>query len=207
MPSPRTTYPLPHYNRLCLLNNLIDHPQIEIGDFTYYDDFETVENFEKNVRYLFNFVGDKLIIGKYCQIASGVTFLMNGANHLTESVSTFPFAIFGGAWAGAMEGKSYPTRGNTVIGNDVWIGYDATILAGVTVGDGAIIGAKAVVTRDVPPYTIVGGNPAQEIRRRFAAEEIERLLELRWWDWPVERIARELGWLTGNDPSLTSPAL
>lgn len=199
--SPLTTFPLPNYDRLCLLKNIVKSPQIEVGDFTYYDDFETVENFEQNVRYLFDFVGDKLIIGKFCQIASGVTFIMNGANHLTDAVSTFPFAIFGDDWAGAMAGKSYPSRGDTTVGNDVWIGYEATIMAGVTIGDGAIIGAKSVVTRDVPPYTIVGGNPAREIRKRFTDEEIEHLLAVRWWDWPVERITEKLGVLTGNTPT------
>lgn len=197
--SPLTTFPLPHYDRLCFLKNVVDHPQIEIGDYTYYDDFATVENFEKNVRYLFDFIGDKLIIGKFCQIASDVTFIMNGANHLTDAVSTYPFAIFGEEWSGAMDGKTYPARGNTVIGNDVWIGFGATIMAGVTVGDGAIIATKSVVTKDVPPYTIVGGNPAREIRKRFSESEINRLLELRWWDWPVERITDNMAALTGNN--------
>lgn len=197
--SPLTTFPLAHYDRLCFLKNVVKNPQIEVGDYTYYDDFETVDNFEKNVRYLFDFIGDKLIIGKFCQIASDVTFIMNGANHLTNAVSTYPFAIFGEDWSGAMEGKTYPSRGNTIIGNDVWVGYGATIMAGVTVGDGAIIATKSVVTKDVPPYTIVGGNPAREIRQRFSAAEIERLLELRWWDWPVERITKNLVPLTGND--------
>lgn len=197
--SPRTAYPLLHYDRLCFLNNVVDHPQIEIGDYTYYDDFETVDNFVRNVRYLFDFIGDKLIIGRFCQIASGVIFIMNGANHLTDAVSTYPFAIFGDDWAHAMDGKTYPSRGNTVIGNDVWIGYGATIMAGVTVGDGAIIATKSVVTRDVAPYTIIGGNPAREIRKRFAPEEIERLLQLKWWDWPVEKITAYLELLTGTD--------
>jgi virginiamycin A acetyltransferase len=196
--SPNVAYPLPGYDRLCFLKNVIKNPQIEVGDYTYYDDFETVENFEKNVKYLFDFIGDKLIIGKFCQIASDVTFIMNGANHLTDAVSTFPFAIFGHGWENAMEGKSYPSRGNTIIGNDVWIGYGATIMAGVTIGDGAIIATKSVITKDVPPYTIVGGNPAREIRKRFSEEEIDRLLELRWWDWPVEKITENLGMLTGK---------
>lgn len=196
--SPNVAYPLSGYDRLCFLKNVIKNPQIEVGDYTYYDDFETVENFEKNVKYLFDFIGDKLIIGKFCQIASDVTFIMNGANHLTDAVSTFPFAIFGHGWENAMEGKSYPSRGNTIIGNDVWIGYGATIMAGVTIGDGAIIATKSVITKDVPPYTIVGGNPAREIRKRFSEEEIDRLLELCWWDWPVEKITENLGMLTGK---------
>tara|TARA_B100001115_G_C15845542_1_gene425777 strand:+ start:4141 stop:4761 length:621 start_codon:yes stop_codon:yes gene_type:complete len=195
-PDPRQKFPLAHYDRLCFLNNVITNPNIIVGDFTYYDDFEDVHNFEKNVKYHFDFIGDKLIIGKFCQIASGVTFIMNGANHLQDSVSTYPFAIMGGEWAGAMEGKTYPYKGDTVIGNDVWIGFDVTLMPGVKIGDGAIIGSKSVVTKDVAPYSIVGGNPAKEIRKRFEASQIEYLLELQWWDWPLEKITENLEMLT-----------
>lgn len=135
-PDKNQIFPLPHYDRLCFLKNIVKNLNIIVGDYTYYDDFEDVHNFEKNVKYHFDFVGDKLIIGKFCQIASGVTFIMNGANHLQNSVSTFPFAIFGEDWKDAMEGKSYPTKGDTEIGNDVWIGFDATIMPGVKIGDG-----------------------------------------------------------------------
>ncbi|TAE65536.1 MAG: antibiotic acetyltransferase, partial [Bacteroidetes bacterium] len=137
-PNPSTVYPLANYNRLCFLKNIIQNPNIIVGDFTYYDDFEHVHNFEKNVKYHFDFINDKLIIGKYCMIASDVTFIMNGANHLTDAVSTYPFAIFGEGWQNAMDGKNYPNKGDIVIGNDVWIGYKATIMAGVNIGDGAI---------------------------------------------------------------------
>lgn len=198
-PDKNQTFPLPHYDRLCFLKNIIKNPNIIVGDYTYYDDFEDVHNFEKNIKYHFDFVGDKLIIGKFCQIASGVTFIMNGANHLQDSVSTFPFAIFGEDWKDAMEGKSYPTKGDTEIGNDVWIGFDATIMPGVKIGDGAIIGSKSVVTKDVEPYSIVGGNPAKLIRKRFSEEKIEELLEMKWWDWPVDEITANLGKLTGNE--------
>jgi virginiamycin A acetyltransferase len=198
--SPLTTFPLAHYDRLCFLKNVVKNPQIEVGDFTYYDDFVTVANFEKNVRYLFDFTGDRLIIGKFCQIASDVTFIMNGANHLTDSVSTYPFAIFGNGWEHAMEGKAYPFKGDTRIGNDVWIGYGATIMAGVTVGDGAIIATKSVVTKDVAPYAILGGNPAREIRLRFSEAQIEHLLSVRWWDWPAEKITEHLDALTSGVP-------
>ena len=201
IPDKNTCFPLPQYDRLCFLKNMIDHPQIEVGDYTYYDDFEDVKNFQKNVKYLFDFVGDKLIIGKFCMIASDVTFIMNGANHLSRSFTSYPFAIFGRDWSSAMEGKTYPDKGNTIIGNDVWIGYDATILAGVKVGDGAIIAAKSVVSRDVAPYSIVGGNPAREIRKRFSDEKIKDLLEIRWWDWPIEKITRHVQDLTGDDIS------
>jgi virginiamycin A acetyltransferase len=199
-PDPHTVFPLANYDRLCFLKNIITHPNIIVGDFTYYDDFDTVENFQRNVRYHFDFVGDKLIIGKFCMIASDVTFIMNGANHLTDAVSTYPFAIFGHGWEKAMEGRHYPVKGDTVIGNDVWIGYKATIMSGVTIGDGAIIAAHAVVTKDVAPYAIVGGNPAAEIRKRFPEEKIQRLLEVKWWDWPIDKITAHVHLLTGNDP-------
>ena len=199
-PDPHTLFPLRDVDRLCFLKNLVKNPQIVVGDYTYYDDFERVEHFEENVRYLFDFTGDQLIIGKFCMIASGVEFILNGANHLTEGVSAYPFAIFGQGWEGAMEGKQYPSKGNIVIGNDVWIGYKAVILAGVTIGDGAIVGSHAVVTKDVEPYSIVGGNPAREIRKRFPAAQIDLLLQLRWWDWPAEKITENLHLLTNNDP-------
>lgn len=198
-PNPSTLFPLPNYNRLCFLKNIITNPNIEVGDYTYYDDFEDVHNFEKNVRYHFDFIGDKLRIGKFCSIASGVEFIMNGGNHLSDALSAYPFAIFGQGWEHAMEGRTYPNRGDITVGNDVWIGYRAVIMAGVNIGDGAIVGACSVVTKDVPPYTIVGGNPAREIRRRFSDAEIERLLQLRWWDWPIEQITERVQWLTGRD--------
>ena len=192
-------FPLPHYDRLCFLKNIIKNPNIIVGDYTYYDDFESVENFEKNVKYHFDFVGDQLIIGKFCMIASGVTFIMNGANHLSRSVSSYPFAIFGKDWANAMDGKTYPTKGNTEIGNDVWLGYNATIMPGVKIGDGAIVASNATVTGDVAPYTIVGGNPAKVIRKRFSDNQIEQLLALKWWDWDIDRITANVEKLTSGD--------
>lgn len=198
-PDANEKFPLPNYNRLCFLKNIITNPNIIVGDYTYYDDFEDVRNFEKNVKYHFDFIGDKLIIGKFCMIASGVTFIMNGANHLTEAVSTYPFAIFGHGWAEAMDGKTYPTKGDTVIGNDVWIGYNAVIMPGVQIGDGAVIASNSTVTKDVAPYTIVGGNPAKEIRRRFSEKEIEQLLELQWWNWDLEKITQNVAHLTGEN--------
>lgn len=201
-PDKNTPFPLPNYDRLCFLKNIVKNPNIIVGDYTYYDDFENVQNFEKNVKYHFDFVGDQLIIGKFCMIASGVTFIMNGANHLSRSISSYPFAIFGHAWADAMEGKSYPSKGDTVVGNDVWIGFDATIMPGVQIGDGAIIASKAVVTKDVAPYSIVGGNPAELIRKRFPAEEIDQLLALKWWDWEIDRITSQVQNLTANKLSV-----
>jgi virginiamycin A acetyltransferase len=199
VPDKNTPFPLPGYERLCFLKNIITNPNIIVGDYTYYDDFEDVHNFEKNVKYHFDFIGDKLIIGKFCMIASDVTFIMNGANHLTEAITSYPFAIFGGDWKDAMEGKKYPAKGDTIIGNDVWIGYKATIMPGVNIGDGAIIASQATVTRDVEPYSIVGGNPARLIKKRFSQEDIKRLLKLKWWDWEVEKISKHVQHLTGRN--------
>ena len=191
-------FPLPHYDRLCFLKNIITNPNIIVGDYTYYDDFEDVHNFEKNVKYHFDFIGDKLIIGKFCMIASDVTFIMNGANHLTDAISTYPFAIFGHGWQHAMEGKTYPSKGDTIVGNDVWIGHKVTIMPGVQIGDGAIIATRSVVTKDVAPYSVVGGNPSKELKKRFSEEQIVKLLDIKWWDWEIDRITRNVEQLTGN---------
>lgn len=198
-PDKNKKFPLENYDRLCFLKNVVKNPNILVGDYTYYDDFENVENFEKNVKYLFDFVGDKLIIGKFCMIASDVKFIMNGANHLTDSLSTYPFAIFGNGWENAMEGKSYPKKGNINIGNDVWIGYNATIMAGVTIGDGAIIATNSTVIKDVEPYSIVGGNPAKEIKKRFSKEVITKLLKLQWWNWDIKKITKHVQNLTDTE--------
>jgi virginiamycin A acetyltransferase len=198
-PDKNSKFPLANYNRLCFLKNIVKNPNIIIGDYTYYDDFENVENFEKNVKYHFDFVGDKLIIRKFCMIASDVKFIMNGANHLTDSMSTYPFPIFGNGWEHAMEGKTYPQKGDINIGNDVWIGYNATIMAGVTIGDGAIIATNSTVIKDVEPYSIVGGNPAKEIKKRFSEDIISKLLELKWWNWNIEKITKNIQSLTNNN--------
>lgn len=198
-PDKHTRYPLAHYDRLCFLKNVVKNPNIIVGDYTYYDDFESVDNFERNVRYHFDFIDDKLFIGKFCQIASDVQFIMNGGNHLTEALTAYPFAIFGNGWEHAMEGKEYPYKGDLVIGNDVWIGYRTTIMAGISVGDGAIIATNSTVTKDVPPYAIVGGNPAKVLKFRFPKTTIDRLLQLRWWDWEIEKITQHLSLLTSMD--------
>ena len=192
-------FPLDNYDRLCFLKNVVKNPNIIVGDYTYYDDFENVENFEKNVKYHFDFVGDKLKIGKFCMIASDVKFIMNGANHLTSALTTYPFAIFGNGWKHAMNNKSYPQKGDINIGNDVWIGYNATIMAGVTIGDGAIIAANSTVIKNVEPYSIVGGNPAKEIKKRFSEETISKLLELKWWNWDIEKITKNIQNLTDSE--------
>ena len=197
-PDPSIMYPLKNYQRLCFLKNIVKNPNIIVGDFTYYDDLENPHNFEKNVLYHFDFIGDKLIIGKFCAIASDVKFIMNGANHPLNHFTTYPFAIFGHAWENTMsvEGTS---KGNTVVGNDVWLGYNALIMPGINIGDGAIIATNAVVTKDVEPYTIVGGNPAKLIRKRFSDEVINILLELKGWDWTIEKITNNIPILCSNN--------
>lgn len=199
IPNKDIKFPLENYDKLCFLKNIITNPNIIVGDYTYYDDFENVNNFEKNVKYHFDFIGDKLIIGKFCMIASDVKFIMNGANHLTKSISSFPFAIFGQDWKNAMEGKAYPTKGNTEIGNDVWIGFNSTIMPGIKIGDGAIIATNSTVTKNVEPYAIVGGNPAKEIKKRFTKEKIETLLEIKWWNWEIEKITENIQTLTSEN--------
>ncbi|MDJ0843823.1 CatB-related O-acetyltransferase [Crocosphaera sp.] len=197
-PDPNNPYPLQDYDRLCFLKNIIQNPKIIVGDFTYYDDLENPYNFEKNVLYHFDFIGDKLIIGKFCAIASDVKFIMNGGNHPLNYFTTYPFSIFGHAWANTMsvEGNS---KGDTIIGNDVWLGYHALIMPGVHIGDGAIIATNSVVTKNVEPYAIVGGNPAKLIRKRFTDEVINVLLELQWWNWSIEKITKNISILCSNN--------
>lgn len=197
-PNPNTVYPINGITRTVYLKNIINNPQIIVGDYTYYDDPDDVYNFENNVLYLFEFIGDKLILGKFCQIATGVRFIMNGANHAMSGISTYTFKVFGGDWK-EKDPMNVVSRGDTIIGNDVWIGNSATIMQGVEVGDGVIIGSNSTVTKSVAPYTIVGGNPAREIRRRFNEETIEFLLKLKWWDWSVEKITEHLDLITSGN--------
>lgn len=196
-PNPDELYPIKGVKRTVFLKTIIKNPQIVVGDFTYYDDPDDVENFEKNVLYLFDFIGDRLVIGKFCQIATGVRFIMNGANHPMHGVSTYPFKVLGGQWTEAS--LDITNKGDTVIGNDVWIGNGATIMQGINIGDGAIIAANSVVTKDVSPYTIVGGNPHREIRTRYDQETIQFLVDLKWWDWDVAKITKYLHFLTDGD--------
>lgn len=200
-PDKNNPFPIANYDRLCYLKNIIKGPNIEVGDYTYYDDFDSVENFEKNVKYHFEFNEDKLIIGNFCMIASGVEFIMNGANHLTQAISTYPFSVFHPEWAKGMEGKPYPKKGDTIIGNDVWIGYKATIMSGIKIGNGSIIASKSLVVKDVPPYTIVGGNPGKELKKRFSESDIERLERLAWWNWDLDKITANVDHLTSLDIS------
>jgi len=198
-PDPSHVFPMPGIRSLCFLKNVITNPNIVVGDYTYYDDFENPLAFEKHVLYHFDFVGDKLIIGKFCTIASGVTFIMNGANHNVEAFSTYPFGAFGSGWEAGLAGLSGASKGDTVIGNDIWIGYDATIMPGVNIGDGSIIASCSVVTKDVPAYSIVGGNPAKLIRRRFDVEVQAILERLAWWNWDLQKITDAIPVLCSNN--------
>lgn len=197
-PDPNQRYPIPEIQRIVFIKNFIQDPKLVAGDFSYFDNEENFDSFERAVLYHYPFSKDCLVIGKFCAIGSGVRFLMNGANHVISGLSTFPFPILGGGWERHME-ADWPYKGDTVIGNDVWLGYRAVIMPGVKIGDGAIVSAMSVVTKDVPPYTIVGGNPAQVIRPRFDPERTRRLLELQWWDWPVEKITRAIPFLMAGD--------
>ena len=189
-------YPRTGDTQTIYLRDAIDGPNVEVGEYTIYNDFvHDPRDFEcNNVLYHYPVNGDRLKIGKFCSIACGAKFLFNSANHALGSLSTYTFPIFYEEWG--LDRRSvadaWDNKGDIVVGNDVWIGYEAVILSGVTVGDGAVIGARAVVTKDVPPYTIMGGVPARPIRRRFDEATVETLLRLRWWDWPKEKIARNL---------------
>lgn len=194
-PNPNTIFPLPNINTLTFVKPTIKNPNIVVGDFTYFADTD----FEKHVTHHYDFIGDKLIIGKFCQIGAGVEFVMNGANHQMNAVSTYPFYIFGSWDQSAPSKEDLPFKGDTVVGNDVWIGQNSTILPGVHIGDGAIIGLNSVVTRDVPPYTIVAGNPAKTVRKRFDDELIDLLLKLKWWDKSIEEINALIPLLSCSD--------
>jgi len=192
-------YPRTGDQQTVYLNAVIKDPQIEVGDYTIYNDFIADPLlFEKNnVLYHYPIHREKLIIGKFCSIACGTKFLFNCANHTLKSLSTYTFPLFYEEWE--LEKSNITTawdnKGDIVIGNDVWIGYEAVIMAGVHIGDGAIIAARAVVTKDVPPYTIVGGTPAKEIRKRFDTEVIQQLLKLKWWDWSTNKIRQCLPYI------------
>ena len=197
---PQDKHPMKGFPQICFIKNTVSNPNVIIGDYTYYDDPEDSENFERNVLYHFSFVGDKLVIGKFCAIARGVKFIMNGANHRMGGFSTYPFEIFGNGWEKVTPQQEEVTyKGDTVIGNDVWIGNGTVIMPGVQVGDGAIIAAQSVVVKDVAPYSIVGGNPAKPIRQRFADEVVEALLDIAWWNWDIDKITRNLDKIIGAD--------
>ena len=196
-------YPRPQGHSTVYLQNVVTDPSISVGDYTIYDDFvNDPRDFQRNnVLYHYPINQERLIIGKFCSIACGAKFLFNSANHTRRSLSTYIFPVLFEEWGldVARIPEAWDNKGDIVVGSDVWIGYEAVILAGVTIGDGAIVAARAVVTQDVPPYTIVGGVPARPIRKRFSDQEIERLLTLRWWDWPAEKIAANLDAIQSSD--------
>ncbi len=199
-PNPQNPHPMDGFPQVCFIKNTVRTPNIVIGDYTYYDDPENSEDFARNVLYHYPFIGDKLIIGKFCAIARGVKFIMNGANHKISGISTYPFQIFGNGWEKVMpEMSDLPYKGDTVIENDVWLGYDSLVMPGVRIGNGAVIAARSVVVKDVPAYAVVGGNPATLIRYRFPPESINVLEQIAWWDWPIERITKHLDLITSGD--------
>lgn len=199
-PNPANKHPMEGFPRVCFIKNTVSNPNILIGDYTYYDDPEDSEDFERHVLYHFPFIGDRLIIGKFCALARGVKFIMNGANHKLAGLSTYPFAIFGNAWERVTpQPGDLPYKGDTVIGNDVWIGYDALIMPGVKVGNGAIIAARAVLVNEVPAYAIVGGNPARPIKQRFPPKTVAALESIAWWNWPIEKITKHLHLIVSGD--------
>lgn len=201
--SEKQIYPRANDRETVYLKHVITNPNIIVGDFTMYNDFvRDPRDFEKNnVLYHFPINRDRLIMGKFCSIACGAKFLFTSANHTQKSLSTYPFPIFFDEWDLDVKDitSAWDRKGDIIIGNDVWIGYEAVIMSGVTIGDGAIIGARSVVTKDIPPYTIVGGVPARQIRRRFSEETIAALLELKWWNWPREKIARKIEAIKNGD--------
>lgn len=206
IPTPNELFPN-EYGTSCFIKNAVTAPNIQIGDYTYYDDSHDPAGFERN-NVLFNYpeFGDRLIIGKFCSIGSGTKFIMGPANHRISSVTTYPFHVFGGAWAERTPEhlSQLPFKGDTIVGNDVWFGRECVVMPGIKIGDGALIAAYSVVTRDVEPYSVAGGNPARPIKKRFSDELITLLLRLKWWDLPPERLVEILPMLC--DPDLKKVA-
>lgn len=202
-PDPDTRHPMPGFPRVGFLRPFAEgRANVSVGRFSYYDDPAGPEHFfERNVLHHYDFVGDRLVIGSFCALAAGVTFFMNGANHAMGGFSTYPFNIFGQGWEQGFDAATWAAenRGDTVVGSDVWIGDGALVMPGTRIGHGAIVATRAVVAGEVAPYTIVGGNPARAIRARFDAETVAALLDIAWWDWPVERISRNLDAIRGQD--------
>ena len=190
-PNPKEAFPNPSIPSLCFIKNVVKNPRIIIGDYTYYDDVDGADQFEKHVTHFYDFIGDRLIIGKFCAIAKGVEFVMNGANHRMDSVTTYPFYIMGGDWGSAIA----PVKDELPLKGD-------TVMPGVHIGDGAIIGTNSVVASDIPPYAVAVGNPCRVVRMRFDDEFIAYLLKLKWWDWDIEKIEANFEALSSGDLSL-----
>lgn len=200
-PNPKDIFPNPNLPNICYIKNAVKNPNVIIGDYTYYFDENHPEKFEEHITNFYDFIGDKLIIGKFCSIAKGIEFVMNGANHRMSTISTYPFYIMGSGWGSALapHTEELPLKGDTVIGNDVWIGQNVTIMPGVHIGDGAIIGTNSTVAKDIPPYAIAVGNPCQVKRYRYSQEDINKLEEIKWWDWDIEKINKYMDIINSND--------
>ena len=200
-PDPNAVYPNEAVKQVCFLKNVITRPNIQVGEYTYYDDIDGPEQFQDHVTHHYPFLGDKLIIGKFCAIAAGTKFIMGPANHRISSVTTYPFHVFGGAWEEHTPPhlEQLPFKGDTVVGNDVWIGRESLIMPGVKIGDGAIIAARSVVTKDVGAYHVVGGNPAKFLKKRFSEDLIDLLLQVKWWDFAPEKLVGILPLLCSSD--------
>jgi virginiamycin A acetyltransferase len=201
-PDPTILRPLTGHDRVVFLKPLVRSPNIEVGEYSYYDDPEAPEDFESKA-VLYAYGPEQLIIGRFCAIAAGVRFLMPGANHADRGPSTYPFGIFGPPWSERTMDlvMAAPGRGDTVVGHDVWIGYQALILPGIRIGSGAVVAAASVVTADVPPYAVVAGNPARIVRRRFEQTNIDRLLRAAWWNWPIELVTRHARTIMSGQPA------
>jgi virginiamycin A acetyltransferase len=196
-PNPQTPFPLEGNKNVQFIKPTITRKNVSVGDYSYYDS-KHGESFEEQVLYHYEVIGDKLIIGKFCSIGPGTTFIMNGANHQMDG-STYPFHLFGSGWEMYVPSlDDLPIKGNTEVGNDVWIGRDVTIMPGVKIGDGAIIAAQSIVTKNVAPYTVVGGNPAKIIKKRYSDKVIEEWLTIKWWDWDPKKISDNLEFIIGG---------
>lgn len=199
-PNPESIFPNKSIKSLCFIKNVVKNPNIIVGDYTYYDDINGADKFEERVTHHYDFIGDKLIIGKFCAIARGIEFVMNGANHRMDSITTYPFYIMGNGWDKIVPTiNELPIKGDTIVGNDVWIGQNVTVMPGVHIGDGAIIGASSVVASDIPPYSVAVGNPCRVIKKRFEEELIKYLLDLKWWNWSADKIFRNLDALSSGN--------
>jgi virginiamycin A acetyltransferase len=191
-PDPTALHPIAGQERVVFLRPLVRCARVDVGEYTYYDSDDAPLAFERDA-VLYGFGPERLIIGRFCAIASGVRFLMPGANHADLGPSTYPFGVFGAGWAATMDVvMSVPSRGDTVVGHDVWLGYSALVLPGVEIGHGAVVAAASVVARDVPPYAIVAGNPARVVRMRYSGEDVARLLRAAWWNWPIDVITEHV---------------
>lgn len=200
-PDPTVLHPVVGQPRVVFLRPLVQSANVEVGEYTYYDSYDDPLAFERDA-VLYAFGPERLIIGRFCAIASGVRFVMPGASHADRGPSTFPFGVFGPPWDATMDiVMSAPSRGDTIVGHDVWLGYSALVLPGVTIGHGAVVAATSVVARDVPPYAVVVGNQARVVRSRFSADDVERLLRAAWWDWPVELVTEHARTIMAGTPA------